>query len=144
MAPDTLARQYRGDQHATIRREPTMHTAPQKFSRGLAAFTALALAAGAAHAEAPSYVGTWASDLAQCKVAQERPEAPLVLQEKRFDQYETHCTFGSVEGAGDEWKVKANCQVEGDAQAYDFALTVSGDTLTLTDDAGAQDLLRCR
>ncbi|HRN87570.1 hypothetical protein [Hyphomicrobium sp.] len=121
-----------------------MHTAPHKISRALLAFAALTLAAGSAHAAAPSYVGTWASDLAQCKVPQERAEAPLILQEKRFDQYETHCTFNSADGAGDEWKVKANCQVEGDAQAYDFTLTVSGDTLTLTDDAGSQDLLRCR
>lgn len=120
-------------------------TTTRAFSRGVtAALAALTFAAASAHAETPSYVGTWASDLAQCKVPQDRPEAPLVIEEKRFDQHETHCTFKSAEGADDEWQVKADCQVEGNREPYDFTLTVSGDTLTVTDEAGTRDLLRCR
>ncbi len=92
----------------------------------------------------PAYVGTWASDLAQCKVPQERQEAPLVLSKDGYDQYETHCTFKSVDGADGEWKVKSDCTVEGTAESYEFTLTVSGDTLTLTDDTGARDLLLCK
>jgi hypothetical protein len=33
--------------------------------------------------------------------------------------------------------------VEGDSQSIDVSLTVSGDTLTLTEDGSARDLLRC-
>lgn len=110
---------------------------------GCAAVAAIVMAANAASAQTPSYVGTWASDIAQCKVDQSRQEAPLVLKEKRFDQHETHCTFKSIEGANDEWTVKADCQIEGSAEPYDFTLTVSGNTLSIGDEFGTRDLLRC-
>lgn len=114
------------------------------FSWGLSAVAAAILATAPARAADPAYVGTWASDLAQCKVAQERQEAPLVLSKDSYDQYETHCKFTSVDGAESEWKVKSECTVEGNAQPYDFTLTVSGDTLTVTDEAGSRDLLLCK
>lgn len=120
-----------------------MHTKRNARTLGRALLAAAILASAPAHAQTPSYVGTWASDIAQCKVDQSRQEAPLVLKEKRFDQHETHCTFKSVTGGNDEWNVKADCKVEGSAEPYDFMLTVSGDTLTITDEAGTRDLLRC-
>ncbi|MCC7253931.1 hypothetical protein [Hyphomicrobium sp.] len=110
----------------------------------LSVLAAAALAVGSARAADPGYVGTWASDLAQCKVPQERQEAPLVLSKDGYDQHETHCKFTSVDGADGEWKVKSNCTIEGTAEPYDFTLTVSGDTLTVTDEAGARDLLLCK
>lgn len=111
------------------------------------AVTALAISAAAAFAEGaaePTYIGTWASDLAQCKVAQDRQEAPLVLSKDGYDQYETHCKFTSVDSASDQWKVKSDCTVEGSAEPYDFTMTVSGDTLTIADDTGSRDLLMCK
>lgn len=111
---------------------------------GLTLVAASLLACAPARAEAPAYVGTWASDIAQCQVEQDRPEAPLVLKEKRFDQHETHCTFKSVSGEMNDWNVKADCKVEGNSEPYDFMLTVSGNTLTITDEAGGRDLLRCQ
>ncbi len=121
-----------------------MRATRNTHSLGLNLLAVPLLAAAPAYAAAPSYVGTWASDIAQCKLDQSRQEAPLVLQEKRFDQHETHCTFKSITGENDEWNVKAGCQVEGSAEPYDFMLTVSGDTLTITDAFGTRDLLRCR
>jgi hypothetical protein len=98
-----------------------------------------------ARAGEATYAGTWASDLAQCKVGQDKQEAPLVLSKDGYDQHETHCKFKSVEpGTDNEWKVSADCTVEGSAEPYDFSLTVSGDTLTITDPAGSRDLLLCR
>jgi hypothetical protein len=120
-----------------------MLTKTTKNSLVLAALAAIA-ASAPARADDPAYVGTWASDLAQCKVGQERQEAPLVLSKDGYDQYETHCKFKSVEPADDAWKVKSDCTVEGSAEPYDFTLTVSGDTLTVTDDAGSRDLLMCK
>jgi len=114
------------------------------LSLTLSALAASALASASALAADPAYVGTWASDLAQCKVPQERQEAPLVLSKDGYDQYETHCKFTSVEGADSDWKVKSDCTVEGNAQPYDFTLTVSGDTLTVTDETGSRDLLLCK
>lgn len=122
-----------------------MRTHGCKRTLALTALAASMIASLPARAADPAYVGTWASDLAQCKVPQERQEAPLVLSKDSYDQYETHCKFTSVEGSGDsEWKIKSNCTIEGSAEPYDFTLTVSGDTLTVTDDTGARDLLICR
>lgn len=121
-----------------------MRTRSTTRSFGLCAAMAALLATTSARADDPAYVGTWASDLAQCKVGQDRAEAPLVLSKDGYDQHETHCRFTSVDGADGEWKVKSDCTVEGAAQPYDFTLTVSGDTLTVTDEAGSRDLLLCK
>ena len=43
-----------------------------------------------------------------------------------------------------EWKIVAECTVEGGAMPYDFGLTLSGDTLTFTDSGGPRDFLRCK
>lgn len=110
---------------------------------GLCVAASIAFAAPA-HAQDPAYVGTWASDLAQCKVGQDRQEAPLVLSKDGYDQHETHCKFTSIDGTDGEWKVQSDCTVEGAAQPYAFTLTVSGDTLTITDEAGSRDLLLCK
>jgi hypothetical protein len=96
-----------------------------------------------ASADDPSFVGTWAGDLEQCKTPQEQQGAPMVIAKDRYDQHEAHCEFKSVEGAAPDWKIKADCTVEGNAQPLDFTFTVSGDTLTITDDTGTQDLLKC-
>lgn len=121
-----------------------MRIATGSLALALSALAAALAASGPAAAADPAYVGTWATDLAQCKVGQDRQEAPLVLRKDGYDQHETHCTFKSVDGADGDWKVKADCTVEGSAAPYDFTLTVSGDTLTVTDEAGSRDLLLCK
>lgn len=104
---------------------------------------AVSFAASARAEEAP-YVGTWALEVANCGKPQEDKDAPLVIAKDRYDQHEVHCTFKSVEAKGGDYKIAGDCMVEGNPQAYDFTLTVSGDTLTFTDEAGARDFLRCK
>ncbi len=95
-------------------------------------------------AQAADFAGTWAADLAQCKTGQDSQDAPLVLTAKGYDQHEAHCTFDGLKSSGaGEWSGKAACSIEGDQQSIDVTLTVSGDTLTLTEDGAARDLLRC-
>lgn len=113
-------------------------------SLALVALFASSPAVFAEGAADPAYVGTWASDLAQCKIGQDRQEAPLVLTKDGYDQYETHCKFSSVDASDSQWKVKSDCTVEGSAEPYEFTLTVSGDTLTVADDTGSRDLLQCK
>jgi hypothetical protein len=48
-----------------------------------------------------------------------------------------------IEARDGDFKNFADCTVEGNAQAADFALRVSGDTLTFTDETGPRDFLRC-
>lgn len=112
--------------------------------RTLLSSAALLVAMPVVAAADPAYVGTWAADLAQCSIGQDKEEAPLVLKPKGYDQYETHCKFKSVEAKADQWKVAADCSVQGDTQGFNMTLTVSGDTLTIADDNGTQDLLRCK
>jgi hypothetical protein len=123
-----------------------MNTSIVRVARRLTLLSAALIAAGLAtpaSADDPSFVGTWAGDLEQCKTPQEQQGAPMVIAKDRYDQHEAHCEFKSVEGAAPDWKIKADCTIEGGTQAMDFAFTTSGDTLTITDDTGTQDLLRC-
>jgi hypothetical protein len=112
--------------------------------RAAAAIVVSVAAAGAVHAADPPYVGTWSLDPVNCSAGQETQSAPLVLAKDRYDQHESHCTFKSIEQKDSDWKVKSECTVEGSATPYDFTLTVSGDTLTFTDEGGARDFLRCK
>ena len=96
-------------------------------------------------AHAADYAGTWAADLANCKTsAGARGCTAGSLAKGNTHQHEAHCTFSGLKpsGAG-EWAGKAACSVEGDSQSVEVKLTVSGDTLTLTEDGAARDLLRC-
>ncbi len=94
--------------------------------------------------QAADYTGTWAADLSQCKMGQDSQDAPLIITAKGSDQHESHCTFEGLKSSGaGEWSGKAACSIEGDKQSFDIKMTVSGDTLTLTEDGAARDLLRC-
>jgi hypothetical protein len=102
----------------------------------------IGLAAMPAHAA--DYAGRWAADLTKCQTGQDSPDAPLILTAKGYDQHEAHCKFDGLKSAGaGEWAGKAACSIEGDSRSVDVKLTVSGDTLTLTEDGAARDLLRC-
>jgi len=117
-----------------------------RATRHLTLLSALLIAAALAtpaSADDPAYVGTWAGDLEQCKTPQEQQGAPMVIAKDRYDQHEAHCEFKSVEGTPPDWKINAECTVEGNPQPMEFAFTVSGDTLTIKDDTGTQDLLKC-
>ncbi|MEA2904569.1 MAG: hypothetical protein QOI12_1956 [Alphaproteobacteria bacterium] len=110
----------------------------------VAVLAAVATDAGDAFAQAPPYVGTWASRTAQCRVGQESQNAPLIMRRDGYDQHEAHCKFTSVRAQGPAWAVKAQCMVEGDTQNMDLVLQVSGNRLTIRDEAGARTLERCR
>jgi len=86
--------------------------------------------------------GRWTSPTARRRRTARTP--PLVIAKDRYDQHEVHCTFKSVSAKDSDYKIAGDCMVEGNPQSYDFTLTVSGDTLTFTDEAGARDFLRCK
>lgn len=106
-------------------------------------FSAAAAALPALAADAP-YAGTWGTDAAQCKIAQNAEGAPYVITKVGYDQHEAHCTFKSVKPDGSAFKIAAECSVEGDTQPQNFTLSVSGDTLTWTGGPGATKLIRCK
>jgi hypothetical protein len=90
---------------------------------------------------APAFVGTWAADSAQCALPQESDVAPYIFTADGFDQHEAHCTFSNVIPLGEgEWRVGAQCIVEGDDQRTAFDLTLDGDALRIAD---GEPLMRC-
>tara|TARA_R110000868_G_scaffold51823_13_gene163909 strand:+ start:13984 stop:14493 length:510 start_codon:yes stop_codon:yes gene_type:complete len=69
---------------------------------------------------APAYIGTWGVDLAQCAIAQEYEQPPMILRADGYDQHEAHCDFDSVTETGpSQWHVTGQCIVEGDEQPID-------------------------
>ena len=109
-----------------------------------AAFAFFLIAVGSTHAADATYVGTWGMDPEQCKLPQDAEGAPFLFAKDRYDQHEAHCTFKSVTPEGAAYKIAAECSVEGDTQAQDFTVTVSGNTLSWSDGTGALDLIRCK
>lgn len=114
------------------------------LAAALAVAIASVFAAHSAKAADATFAGTWADDLAQCKTEQDIAGAPMIVTKSGYNQHETHCRFKSVKDRGPgEWNVAGSCSVEGDEQPIGVTLTLSGDTLTMTDAAGSRDLLRC-
>ena len=110
----------------------------------VAMVTAAAIIPNRAAAQTPTYAGTWGSQPAQCRLGQESQDAPMVVRRDGYDQHEAHCKFSSIRAQGPTWAVKARCTVEGDTQNLALVLRVSGNRLTIRDDAGARTLQRCK
>lgn len=109
------------------------------------ALAAAAMAFATTAASAQAYVGTWASNAAQCQVDQSQRNAPMVITRNRYDQHEAHCTFISVRKSGPgSWRARARCTVEGDRQMHTFTLAVQGSTLKMGERFGSRRLVRCK
>jgi hypothetical protein len=101
------------------------------------------LVATPALAQSPAYVGTWASDPAQCRVGQEEENAPMIMRRDGYDQHEAHCRFANVAPKGAAWSVRARCMVEGNNMNLNLTLAVAGDRLTVRDEHGSSTYQRC-
>ncbi len=69
----------------------------------------------------------------------------MIITENGYDQYETHCSFDSIDerGAG-AWTVAGECSVQGDQQALAMHMSVANDTLTLSENGQPfAELQRC-
>jgi hypothetical protein len=98
----------------------------------------------AQYAQSEAYVGKWASKPDQCQVDQSLENAPLMMARRRFDQYETHCEFASVQPERASWRVQARCSLQGDRTTLRFTLAVEGDRLTIRHvNGGATVYQRC-
>ncbi len=97
-----------------------------------------------AWARGESYVGTWASDPAQCKLGQDAENAPLIMKKNRYDRHEAHCAFRSIRREGATWHVRALCTVEGDKRKRGLTLKVTGAKLAIAySDGGSENYQRC-
>jgi hypothetical protein len=111
----------------------------------LAVFACLnTIAPADANGKNPAYVGTWASQTAQCRVDQSEQNAPLIMRRNGYDQHEAHCSFSNIRQKGATWTVRAACSVEGDKQTHSLTLSVADNRLTMRDEHGPRVLQRCR
>jgi hypothetical protein len=95
-------------------------------------------------AAATPFVGTWSADLTQCQNPQESESAPMIITTAGLDQHEVHCAFKDTKADGTTYKIAAECSVEGASEPHDMTFAVNGDKLTITDEAGANELNRCK
>ena len=122
-------------------------SAYRNWPRALIALTAATAGLGPVAAlgasDAP-YVGVWVIELRNCGAPPSDPQSPIEITRDGYDHFKTHCTFRSVEPREGDFKISAECIVDGAASTSEIVLTVSGNTLTFTDEVRAQDYLRCR
>lgn len=118
--------------------------APAADAAPAAAATDPAPATPAAASDGPAFVGTWSADLTQCQNPQESESAPMIITAAGLDQHEVHCSFKDTKTDGTSYKIAAECSVEGASEPHDMSFAVNGDTLTITDEAGANTLSRCK
>lgn len=104
-------------------------------------------AAQPAAAVEPAYIGTWGTDLAQCAIAQDYEQPPMIMRADGFDQHEAHCEFETVmETGSSQWNVTGQCSVEGDEQPLDYNMAIiDGNLVHWSGDArkDAWTLVRC-
>lgn len=111
------------------------------FPVAIAMLVSIATTASAAD---PAYVGTWGKDAAECAVPQEEQGAPLKFSADGYDQHEVHCKFGKVTAKTAKWDVDASCSAQGDTLDLQFSLAVDGEFMTMTDEFGSRNLMRCK
>lgn len=111
---------------------------------GCLALIMIATALPALAAKDVPYVGIWSEELRNCGAAPASPESPMLIAKRRYDQYLTHCEFKSIEEKAGGFNISADCTVNEAKLTQQFTLTVSGDTLTFTDETSARDLQRCK
>lgn len=99
-----------------------------------------------ANAAEPTFVGAWASDTKDCRVPQERENAPFLVSPKGYDRHETHCTFENLMKKGRTYTADTKCSVEGDMQKSSTVIVVKDrTTISLSVDGRPSiELKRCR
>lgn len=90
------------------------------------------------------FVGVWVIEPRNCGAPPADPNSPMEISNDGYDQHLTHCSFKSVDQQGGDYRIAAECDIDGTTQQSRFTLTVSGNTLTFTDETGARDFLRCQ
>jgi hypothetical protein len=90
-------------------------------------------------ADAP-FIGTWASDAADCRAVQ---GAAIRISLRRAEGYGAACSFGPMRREASGWHVKAVCTGNGTAWNANINLAVSGDRLRWSSERGTTVYVRC-
>ncbi len=89
---------------------------------------------------AETFMGTWASDAAECRPAQ---GGGIRISRRRAEGHGAACSFGPIEREGSGWRVSAVCAGNGTAWNANINLAVSGDRLQWSSERGTAVYVRC-
>jgi peptidoglycan hydrolase-like protein with peptidoglycan-binding domain len=89
---------------------------------------------------AEPFIGTWASEAADCPAAQ---GTGIRIGLRRAEGYGAACSFGPIRREGAEWHVKAVCTGNGTTWNANINLAVSGDRLRWSSERGTTVYVRC-
>jgi hypothetical protein len=89
---------------------------------------------------AEPFIGTWASDAADCRAVQ---GAAIRISLRRAEGYGAACSFGPMRREASGWHVKAVCTGNGTAWNANINLAVSGDRLRWSSERGTTVYVRC-
>jgi hypothetical protein len=88
---------------------------------------------------AEPFIGTWASDAADCRATQ---GAGVRISLRRAERYGAACSFGPMRREDAEWRVKAVCTGNGTTWNANINLAVSGDRLRWSSERGTTVYVR--
>ena len=112
--------------------------------------TLLLLALSPAHSQ-PPYEGRWTEDPAWCRNtrASGTDELPITITRRLIETFASFCLVLSIaRTTRTTWRMNTSCRDEGQTEneprtPVTFELRVDGNTLSLRDDTGVQNLTRC-
>ena len=90
---------------------------------------------------ADTFVGTWASEIAECRPAQ---GAGIRISPRHAEGHGAACSFASIQRETSGWRVKAVCSGNGATWNANVNLAVSRDRLTWSSERGTTVYVRCR
>ena len=111
----------------------------------------LLLPATTLHALGAGYEGRWAEDPAWCRNtrASGSDELPITISRRLVETFASYCrVLSAVRTSRAAWRLRTSCRDEGQAEweprtPVTFVLRVNGNSLSLRDDTGVQNLTRC-
>jgi hypothetical protein len=111
---------------------------------------ALLLVTPTAALSANAYEGRWAEDPAWCgrTRASGGDEIPIVITRRAIEQFASVCAVQSVRRQGATWTLRTLCRDEGEDEKAKrtpntFVLRVDGAQLSMRDNTGVRNFLRC-
>lgn len=86
---------------------------------------------------AETFLGGWADDAADCKIA------PIQISMKEARGNRSICKFGSIQREDNTWRIQAVCTADGKTWSDNIRLSILGSRLMWATEAGTKTFVRC-
>jgi hypothetical protein len=110
----------------------------------------LALAVSAALAQPAPYLGRWTENPAWCaNTDRNSDDMPITITARAIETCASHCRVLSVKRERVVWRIRTSCRDEGQMEneprtRATYTLRLIGDKLTMRDNTGVQNFVRCK